>query len=85
MKKDFHYDVIYFLAKHAGFNEKDAFTIAYSSQFVDDQVQNYDLMVDGKEFVQILTAHKLLDQSNIRIEKGKGVRSEELYIRIAVS
>ncbi len=36
MQKDFHFDVIYVLARYAEFSHEDAFTIAYSSQYVDD-------------------------------------------------
>jgi hypothetical protein len=36
MQKDFHYYVIYILAKEAGYEDKDAHIIAYASQYVDD-------------------------------------------------
>ena len=36
MQKDFHYDVIYTLAKEAGYKNDEAYVIAYSSQYVDD-------------------------------------------------
>ncbi len=36
MDIEFHYHSIYIIAKHAGFNEKDSFVIAYSSQYTDD-------------------------------------------------
>ena len=34
MQKDFHYDVVYILAKWAGFNDSEAYTVAYASQYV---------------------------------------------------
>ena len=36
MQKDFHYDIIYALAKKAGYKVDEASIIAYSSQYVDD-------------------------------------------------
>jgi hypothetical protein len=41
--KEFHYDVIYFLAAHSGFSPDEAQTIAYSSQFTDDNQRQYDI------------------------------------------
>lgn len=36
MDKEFHFYVVYILAREAGFDEGDCHTIAYSSQYVDD-------------------------------------------------
>ena len=36
MQKDFHYDIIYALAKVAGYSDNEANIIAYASQYVDD-------------------------------------------------
>jgi hypothetical protein len=36
MQKDFHYDIVYALAKEAGYKEDEAYIIAHSSQYVDD-------------------------------------------------
>ena len=36
MQKDFHYHVIYALAKEAGYFDNDIYVIAYYSQYVDD-------------------------------------------------
>jgi len=36
MQKDFHYHVIYTLAKEAGYDDNDAYVMAYASQYVDD-------------------------------------------------
>lgn len=36
MQKDFHYYVIYALSKEAGYSDSDAYVIAHSSQYVDD-------------------------------------------------
>ena len=36
MQKDFHYDIIFALAKESGYSDADANIIAYASQYVDD-------------------------------------------------
>ena len=36
MQKDFHYDIVYALAKEAGYEDNEAYIIAHSSQYVDD-------------------------------------------------
>jgi hypothetical protein len=36
MQKDFHYYVIYAIAKDAGYTDEDASIIAHASQYVDD-------------------------------------------------
>jgi hypothetical protein len=36
MEKDFHFYITYALAETSGFTPEEAFTIAYSSQYVDD-------------------------------------------------
>ncbi len=36
MQKDFHFDMVYALAKEAGYKEDEAYVIAHSSQYVDD-------------------------------------------------
>jgi len=38
MQKDFHYDIVYALAKEAGYEDEEAYVIAYSSQYVDDNI-----------------------------------------------
>jgi hypothetical protein len=39
MQKDFHYDMVYALAKEAGYKEDEAYIIAHSSQYVDDNTE----------------------------------------------
>ncbi len=46
MNKDFHYDVIKFLARAAGFDETDAQIIAYASQHVDDAIRHTPMLLD---------------------------------------
>jgi hypothetical protein len=51
MQKDFHYYVIYALAKEAGYSDNDAYIIAYSSQYVDDNTdREYTISDDRGEF-----------------------------------
>ncbi len=45
MKKDFHYYVVYALADTAGFSPDESHTIAYASQYVDDNNEEQD--IDG--------------------------------------
>jgi len=74
MKKDFHYSVVKILAVKAGFNEKEAQTIAHSSQYVDDATTHKPIRIINppdficnhvrydkkkREFDPICTAHKL--------------------------
>ncbi len=41
MRIEFHYYIIHFLANRAGFKRSDAYRIAYSSQFVDNNIISY--------------------------------------------
>ena len=41
MDKEFHYYITYFIALKAGFNEQNAYIIAYSSQYTDDNTAEY--------------------------------------------
>lgn len=43
MDIEFHYYIMYLIAAKAGFNPEDSYLIAYSSQFVDDNVINYEI------------------------------------------
>ncbi|MCP3926762.1 MAG: hypothetical protein GY714_29735, partial [Desulfobacterales bacterium] len=43
MNIEFHYYTIYYLAKEAGFNHSDSKIIAYSSQFVDNNLIAYSI------------------------------------------
>jgi hypothetical protein len=51
MQKDFHYDVIYALVKEAGYKEDEAYVIAHSSQYVDDNTdREYSVFDSNSEF-----------------------------------
>lgn len=61
MQRDFHYYCIGVLAKAAGFNSKDALTIAYASQYVDDATERTQIPVKAPNDIRIdpvRTAHK---------------------------
>ncbi|MBN1573135.1 MAG: hypothetical protein JW984_08065 [Deltaproteobacteria bacterium] len=61
MQKDFHYYCIGVLAKAAGFSSKDALTIAYASQYVDDATEGTQIPVNAPNNIRIdpvRTAHK---------------------------
>jgi hypothetical protein len=46
MDKEFHYYITYFIALRAGFNEQNAYIIAYSSQYTDDNNVEYVINPD---------------------------------------
>ncbi len=46
MDFEFHYYIIYFLALRAGLSEEDAYTLAYSSQYTDDNTIIYRVKSD---------------------------------------
>jgi hypothetical protein len=50
---EFHYYIIHFLATHAGFNENDAWIIAYSSALVDNNIISYKINT-GKEIYPVI-------------------------------
>jgi hypothetical protein len=51
MQRDFHYDVIFALAKEAGYQHSDANIIAYASQYIDDNTdREYTVSDDDGEF-----------------------------------
>lgn len=48
MNIEFHYYMIYYLAKKAGFSSDDAYVIAYSSQHTDDNRTRYKVKIDDE-------------------------------------
>lgn len=65
MQIDFHFGVTYVLARLAGFGQKDAYTVAHSSQYVDDAT-NAGLIkfTDGSMYYHISSANKTVDKDN---------------------
>lgn len=64
MQIDFHYNVIYILCRTVGYNETLSLRIARASQYVDDSTEPGKVQTLSK----IITAHKMFDHSNLRIE-----------------
>lgn len=68
MEKDFHYHIIYSLARCTGYDRDEAWIIAYSSQFVDDNnegpfsVNGGEILFPKKLHVHEGTYHPLMTQ-----------------------
>lgn len=52
MDHEIHYYINFLVAKQAGFNHNDAYKIAYSAQYVDDNVIMYKVKSNNKNFVK---------------------------------
>jgi Family of unknown function (DUF6765) len=58
MQKDFHFYAIGILAKHAGFSNKDALTVATASQYVDHAVESFPIRFSNGRIVETtMSAH----------------------------
>lgn len=55
MNIEFHYYILHILLLKAGFNETDAYTVAYSSQFVDDSIIAQTITLPENEYHGIIT------------------------------
>jgi len=55
VNKEFHFNTVYILAREAGFTEADSFTLAGSSQFVDEAVFNLQFSLPDEEMQCIIT------------------------------
>ncbi len=55
MNIEFHYYLVYILAKYAGLDELDCITTAYSSQYVDNNLVAHVIQIDGREIKTIVT------------------------------
>jgi len=55
MNIEFHYYILYILCKEAGIDEPDCITIAYSSQYVDNNIVHYVVRDDGLVYETIVT------------------------------
>lgn len=65
MNIDFHHGVTYIVARLAGFSQKEAEIVAYSSQYVDDATNDGEIHFDnGMLYARIASAHKMLDYRN---------------------
>jgi hypothetical protein len=67
MQIDFHHAVTYVCARLAGFDDREAGTIAYAAQYVDDATNSGVIEFDnGARFQRISSAHKLFDYRNLQ-------------------
>ena len=65
MQLDMHFYAVYAMARAAGINGARARTIAYASQFVDDAIDDDEVVLLGKHaVVPTMTSHKPLDYKN---------------------
>ena len=55
MNIEFHYYLLYILCLKAGFTDFESYTIAYSSQYVDDNIISNTVKLSGKDFETIAT------------------------------
>jgi len=53
----FHYYTVYYLAEQAGFSADDSFTIAYSSQYLDNALVPYEVRTDEGTYETLPTHH----------------------------
>lgn len=67
MNIEFHYYMVYYLAKEAGFQPEEAYTIAYASQYTDDNRTCYKVKKDENEFYKNYMS-QTMDISNPRNE-----------------
>jgi len=66
MNIDFHYGVIYLVARIAGMNQQQASTVAHACQYVDDATTHGLLFFEGGElFERFASAHAIYDYHNI--------------------
>jgi len=66
MRVDFHFYTIYALARAAGFKPDDAYVIAYSSQYTDDEAKPEPIdFENGGSFEPHITAHSLYSLATI--------------------
>lgn len=66
MNIDFHYGVIYVVARWAGMEPSQAQLVAHACQYIDDStVDGVIRFRDGQSFDRFATAHKMLDYRNL--------------------
>ncbi|WP_408341403.1 DUF6765 family protein [Paraburkholderia sp. RL17-337-BIB-A] len=72
MNIDFHYGVVYIVARVAGMTAGDAVTVAHACQYVDDATTSGILRFAGGEtFERFATAHKLFDYTNTENDQNR--------------
>lgn len=74
MNIDFHYGVIYVLARAAGFDRAKAETVAHACQYVDDSTVTGTLDFEGgQSFERFASAHEMYDHKNMVRDSDKRV------------
>ncbi|QCP52468.1 hypothetical protein FAZ95_25195 [Trinickia violacea] len=72
MNIDFHYGVVYIVARLAGMPADQALTVAHACQYVDDATTAGILRFAGGEtFERFATAHRLFDYSNTENDQNR--------------
>ncbi len=69
MNIDLHFYGIAVLARAGGFNEEDALTIAYASQYVDDSTEGEPIQMGDLIFEPVRTAHYGLEAYDWSVQK----------------
>jgi len=65
MQIDFHHTATYVTARAAGFGHRDADTVSYAAQYVDDAINSGTIRFhNGAMYTRISSAHKMLDYRN---------------------
>ncbi|HZZ10714.1 MAG TPA: DUF6765 family protein [Paraburkholderia sp.] len=72
MNIDFHYGVMYIVARVGGMTPGEAITVAHACQYVDDATTSGILRFAGGEtFERFATAHKLFDYANTENDQNR--------------
>ncbi|WP_308112590.1 MULTISPECIES: DUF6765 family protein [Paraburkholderia] len=72
MNIDFHYGVVYIVARTGGMAPAEALTVAHACQYVDDATTSGILRFAGGEtFERFATAHKLFDYTNTEDDQNR--------------
>lgn len=72
MNRDFHFGIIYIVARVAGLSGKDAQVVAHACQYVDDSTVSGVLhFAAGQTYERFASAHSMLDYRNFRNRADK--------------
>lgn len=72
MNIDFHYGVIYVVARLGGLNPTQARTVAHACQYIDDStVPGLLRFAGGETFDRLASAHKMLDYGNMDNDQNR--------------
>jgi len=74
MQIDFHHAVTYVVARLAGFGHREADVVAYCAQYVDDAINDGEIIFDsGAMYSRICSAHKGLDYRHFDVLASRRV------------